>query len=89
MKMDIQRPLAEDAGDDAILEGIVSAFSAFERERCSLTPVLQFIQREHAHLSEKAIQIVAQQSIRTGAPVVVRHVSDPARLKPSFRRSSL
>ena len=89
MKMDIQRPLAEDAGDDAMLEGIVSAFSAFERERCSLTPVLQFIQREHAHLSEKAIQIVAQQSIRTGAPVVVRHVSDPARLKPSFRRSSL
>jgi hypothetical protein len=40
MKMDIQRAFAEDAGDDAIVEGITSALSAFERERCGLIRVL-------------------------------------------------
>jgi NADH-quinone oxidoreductase subunit E len=60
MKMDISRPLTEDAGDEAMLEAIASSLAGFEGERSNLIPVLQFIQREHAYLSEEAIQVVAQ-----------------------------
>lgn len=60
MKMDMTKSLAENIADEAMLDAISSALSGFPKERSNLIPVLQFIQREHAYLSEDAIRIVAQ-----------------------------
>jgi NADH-quinone oxidoreductase subunit E len=60
MKMDISSPLAGDNGEEAMLEDIASEISGFKRERSSLIPILQLIQRKHAFLSHEAMRIVAR-----------------------------
>ena len=60
MKMDISTPFPGNNGEEAMLEDIASELSRFKNERSSLIPMLQLIQRNHAYLSDKAMQIVAR-----------------------------
>lgn len=85
MKMDILRSLTEDAGDEAMLEAIALSLSSFARERSNLIPVLQFIQREHAYLSEKALRIVAQH-FGISASEIGRDRNEREKLKDEHRK---
>jgi NADH-quinone oxidoreductase subunit E len=59
MKMDIAELDAEE-NDEAAMLDIASELSGFKKERSSLIPVLQIIQKKHSYLSEKSMQMVAR-----------------------------
>jgi NADH-quinone oxidoreductase subunit E len=60
MKMDISMPIADDIEEETMLDDIASELSDFNKTRSGLIPMLQLIQRRHAYLSERAMQIVAR-----------------------------